>query len=126
MRITDKALAAILADSEQGAAPGIGDTQLMLREIKLSRVEMKSLKAECEGLREDADRYRWLRAQNWNQSEMAVVCQPKGAIKLGYDCPFGERLDAAIDAANTCGSGEGSKVDETPAQQGFACRSEQR
>jgi hypothetical protein len=50
----------------------------------------------------DAERYRWLRKQNWNEADMAVVCRPKEAIKLGYDCPNGERLDDAIDEA-VCG-----------------------
>lgn len=30
---------------------------------------------------------------------MAVVCDPKKSVKLGYDCPSGDRLDEAIDAA---------------------------
>lgn len=47
----------------------------------------------------DAARYRWLREQNWNESEMAVVCRPKEAVKLGFDCPSRKRLDDAIDAA---------------------------
>jgi hypothetical protein len=44
IRLTDKALADIRADSEQGLPPGIGDTQLMVAEIA-------ALRAECEGLR---------------------------------------------------------------------------
>ena len=64
------------------------------------------LLAENETLRKDADRYRWLREQNWAISEMAVATYPKESIKLGYDCPFGDRLDSAIDAA--MGQGEQS------------------
>lgn len=47
----------------------------------------------------DAERYRWLRAQHWNDSLLAVVADPKDAVKLGHDCPSLDRLDAAIDAA---------------------------
>lgn len=61
--------------------------------------EMRYLKTENEALRKDAERYRWLRGQNWSQSEMAVVCQPKKAVKLGFDCPSEGRLDSAIDSA---------------------------
>lgn len=68
--------------------------------------ERDQLKAENEALRKDAERYRWLRGQHWNESEMAVVCYPKKAVKLGFDCPSEGRLDSAIDAA--LGKGEQS------------------
>lgn len=45
----------------------------------------------------DAARYRWLRAQHWNDNTLAVVYIPKNAVKLGYDCPMGKRLDEFID-----------------------------
>lgn len=47
--------------------------------------------------RKDATRYRTLRQMNWNVSPLAVVCHPKESVKLGYDCPFGERLDEVLD-----------------------------
>lgn len=47
----------------------------------------------------DAARYRWLREQHWYDAQLCVVAGPKQAVKLGHDCPSGERLDAAIDAA---------------------------
>lgn len=47
----------------------------------------------------DAERYRWLRKQHWNEAELCVVARPKDAVKLGYDCPSLDRLDAQIDAA---------------------------
>ena len=52
-----------------------------------------------EALQTDAQRYRWLREQQWNTGLLAVVADPKAAIKLGHDCPSLERLDDAIDAA---------------------------
>jgi len=55
--------------------------------------------AEVRALREDAERYRWLRAQHWNESDLAVVRHPKQSVRLGFDCPSAERLDSAIDAA---------------------------
>ncbi len=48
---------------------------------------------------EDAKRYRWLRARNWSDSPLSVVRNPKEAVKLGHECPTGERLDNMIDAA---------------------------
>ena len=47
----------------------------------------------------NADRYRWLREQHWNDSKFAVVSNPKTAVNLGSICPSRELLDAAIDAA---------------------------
>jgi len=46
-------------------------------------------------------RYLWLREQHWNESNVAVVLAPKKAVKLGYDCPSGQRLDEIIDAARS-------------------------
>lgn len=57
--------------------------------------------AVCVALRktqEDAARYRWLRSQDWDTSQLFVVKQPT-EIRLGTDCPSRDRLDAAIDAA---------------------------
>lgn len=53
---------------------------------------------QVEALQADADRYRFLRMQHWSESEICVVSSPKEAVKLGYDCPCTDRLDAAIDA----------------------------
>ena len=61
--------------------------------------EIDALKAENERLRKDAERYRWLREQHWNESYFAVVCFPKKSVRLGADCPSLLRLDEAIDAA---------------------------
>ena len=53
----------------------------------------------------DAERYRWLRTQTWNTARICVVTTPKESVRLGYDCPSTDRLDAAIDAA-MAGGGE--------------------
>lgn len=55
--------------------------------------------AELERLQKNDARYRWIREQSWNASELCVVSQPKHSVKLGYDCPSYARLDEAIDAA---------------------------
>lgn len=57
------------------------------------------LQRELEEARKDAQRYRALRAMNWNDSPLCVVVNPKQAVKLGHDCPSGDRLDEALDAA---------------------------
>lgn len=61
--------------------------------------ELRRLDAENKALRADAERYRWLREQNWHDSDLCVVRRPRQAIKPGYDCPSGERLDEFCDAA---------------------------
>lgn len=43
IRLTETALAAIRADSEQGVAPGMGDVQLMLAELNQLKAENKRL-----------------------------------------------------------------------------------
>jgi len=63
----------------------------------------EKLRAENERLREDAARYRWLRNQHWNYSNLVVVTEPRKNVKLGSDMPFEGRLDAAIDAAREQG-----------------------
>lgn len=45
----------------------------------------------------DAARYRWLRSQHWDKSDLAVVVRPKQSIVLGSDCPSHGRLDEMID-----------------------------
>jgi hypothetical protein len=52
----------------------------------------------------NAERYQWLRAQNWNDASLCVVVNPKQAVKLGHDCPSLERLDALVDAARSAHS----------------------
>ena len=68
--------------------------------------ERDQLKADNEALRKDAERYRWLRIDDWWRSPMCVIRNPKDQAKLGSDCPSSDRLDAAIDAA--IGKGEQS------------------
>lgn len=45
----------------------------------------------------DAARYRKLRDMFWDTSPLAVVRDPRNAVKLGHDCPSGARLDALLD-----------------------------
>ena len=65
------------------------------------RAENAQLKAELAAITKDAERYRWLRNQHWNDSDMCVVESPKESLKLGSRCPSGELLDVAIDAATS-------------------------
>lgn len=66
--------------------------------VKSSMDNEKYLNEQIDSLRTNAERYQWLRAQTWNTSPLCVVTKPKESVKLGYDCPFGERLDVMIDA----------------------------
>lgn len=63
------------------------------------RQENQRLRAELAECKRDAERYRWLRAQHWATSNLTAVRNPQQALRLGSDCPSGERLDALIDAA---------------------------
>lgn len=79
--------------------------------VEQLRAENTRLKAECEQLSEtvmgqerviedlepDARRYRTLRQMHWNDGPLAVVANPKASVKLGADCPSGERLDQMLD-----------------------------
>jgi cysteinyl-tRNA synthetase len=47
----------------------------------------------------DAQRYRWLRQQQWDSSDIFVVTGSKSQIKLGTYCPSLNLLDEAIDSA---------------------------
>ncbi|MES2942953.1 MAG: hypothetical protein V4772_08820 [Pseudomonadota bacterium] len=49
--------------------------------------------------RVDAERYRFLRSQRWNDAALFVVSGGKHGVYLGTDCPSLLRLDAMIDAA---------------------------
>ncbi|MGP5283034.1 hypothetical protein ACTXNJ_17840 [Pseudomonas helleri] len=66
--------------------------------------ERDQLKVENGALLKDAERYRWLRIADWWRSPVCVIRNPKEQAKLGTDCPSGDRLDAALDAA--MGKGE--------------------
>lgn len=59
---------------------------------------IQSLRQDCEALRKDAERYRWLRAQHWDSSAICCVVDPKLCTKLGSYCPSLELLDQAVDA----------------------------
>ena len=83
------------------------------RERDQLKAEVDSLTREAdrqyttiEAYRKDAERYQWLREADWWRSPVCVIRNPKEQAKLGSDCPSGERLDEAVDAA--MGKGEQS------------------
>lgn len=61
------------------------------------------LTAERDAALADANRYRWLRDQDWFDGPLCVLRDPKKTLTsgagLGADCPSRDRLDSAIDAA---------------------------
>lgn len=67
--------------------------------IEYLREQVEELEIELADAALDAERYRWLRAQHWDTSKLAVVVDPKRAVKLGHDLPSLDRLDAVIDDA---------------------------
>lgn len=63
--------------------------------------EMRDLKAECEALRKDAERYRWLRSRDSSDDpELNVVRWARqSSTSATGESPRLEELDSAIDAA---------------------------
>ncbi len=57
----------------------------------------EDLELAFESLCKDAARYRWLRAQHWSTSHLAVASDPRHSIKLGYFAPSESILDDEID-----------------------------
>jgi hypothetical protein len=66
--------------------------------MRFSLVGDQSTADELTALFNDAERYRWLRAQGWFDNTICAVWRPKDAMKLGHVAPSGEQLDVAIDA----------------------------
>ncbi|MGY2162166.1 hypothetical protein HX799_07535 [Pseudomonas tolaasii] len=66
---------------------------------ELERLTGPAFAEELTALRKDAERYQWLRMADWWQSPICAIQNPKEQAKLGSDCPSGERLDEAVDAA---------------------------
>ena len=94
------AIATFWEKSSPGAVLGlIAESERLERNRDMWKAQVERQAQEMTALRQDAERYRWLRSQHWNESDMAVVCHPKTSVKLGFDCPSGERLDDAIDVA---------------------------
>lgn len=110
----------VINDESKAAAIATGRANLLQAERDQLRAEVAGLKtgyeayervnaelkAENEALRKDAGRYQWLRLADWWRSPICVIRNPKEQAKLGTDCPSGERLDEAVDAA--LGQGEQS------------------
>ena len=71
-----------------------------LLELIVSRDrELEDLREAVAGLRADAENYRWLRAQNWDDGPMCVVMSPATSLTLGSYCPSMSLLDDEIKAA---------------------------
>ncbi len=67
----------------------------------LDIIKQSPSNTEQQALVKDAARYRWLRAQHWDTSKVAVVMYPKKNITLGSYCPFDHLLDELIDEEMT-------------------------
>lgn len=76
----------------------IADNARLAEEVDRLREELTREEAQYKDMQRDAERYRWLRLQDWDTSPLAVVANPRAAIKLGHDAPSRDRLDAMIDA----------------------------
>lgn len=72
--------------------------QITWNELCQAKRELSLAQSRLAEVEKDAERYRWLRSQDWDTSPLFVVKQPT-EVSLGTDCPSRERLDAAIDEA---------------------------
>lgn len=87
---------------DRAAAHEEGDEVSDVMKELQSAADCAGLEMEFLELKQDAERYRWLREQSWFSSELCVLRDPKKALTsskgLGADCPSHDRLDEAIDA----------------------------
>jgi hypothetical protein len=71
--------------------------------VEVKAEDLAALLKELDAAKADAERYRWLRDQDWFDGPMCVLCDPKRVltkgIGIGADCPSRDRLDTAIDKA---------------------------
>lgn len=89
----------ILEEHESDCPQTDEQLALLVRDWNLrTSSEIDQLKAENEALLKDAERYRWFRAQHWDNSVICAVVDPKLTTKLGSYCPSLELLDQAVDA----------------------------
>ena len=75
----------------------IVDNARLAEEVDRLREALTRGEAQYPDMQRDAERYRWLRLQDWDTSRLAVVANPRAALKLGHDAPSRDRLDAMID-----------------------------
>jgi hypothetical protein len=102
--LTPEQIAAIVRESAKGSATRRdGSTSYRIaRAIESAATapllaRIAELEAQLVEARKDAERYRWLRAQHWNDNLIGVVIRPKDQTKLGSFLPCESLLDYAID-----------------------------
>ncbi|PNG11892.1 ead/Ea22-like family protein [Stutzerimonas stutzeri] len=86
---------ALIADHKRLHA----EHQFELERHRTTWTQLDQAKREIEQLKVNAARYEWLRLADWWRHPICVIRNPKEQAKLGSDCPSGERLDEAVDAA---------------------------
>lgn len=64
----------------------------------LAQAECKKLRAEVEGLRKDAERYKFLRKCHWTDSPPTYVVTTLEGLKLNAMTYSDDRLDEVLDA----------------------------
>ena len=84
---------------ENGIAAQYGYTAQTIVRLEAARAALSAPVAQTEQqpVLLNARRYETLRAMHWNDGALAVVANPKANVKLGVDCPSGERLDQMLD-----------------------------
>ena len=85
----------------EGEAPSGNSMALesLAKNVRNYQAKIADLESRLEAVEKDAERYRWLRSQYWDNNVIAAVMRPKDAVRLGHDCPSRERLDTFIDEA---------------------------
>jgi hypothetical protein len=96
-----------IADTDDARFSGIDQTlneaadelAAQKEQFRVLEDEMLVMMDERNAAVKDAERYRWLRERHWEDANMFVVSGGHSRVKLATNCPSGEFLDAAIDAA---------------------------
>lgn len=84
--------------------PNVEHNRRAIADLGVTVDEAKAGAERSKANQRDAERYRWLRAQHWSDSAVAVVTDPKQNVRLGAYCPGDILLDSAIDEAMKVGA----------------------
>lgn len=80
-----------------------GDRRKAIAEILFALSGMEECRPPIP-LDQYAARYAYLRDTHWESHPLCVVSDPKNSVKLGHDCPSGQRLDELIDMLTSKGA----------------------
>ena len=84
-----------IVEMEDGSCVAWDDYEALLSEIEIAREIIMEMGTERERLREDAERYRWIREQGLPDAAIIEMDSYYDTVTFAKEC----RLDTAIDNA---------------------------